>query len=124
MRRSPLGASSASSGNELAVLVEEFLGLVALHPLLQQLQMLGLRRQFGKRHLVRAPGAFDGHAIHLLRAGPAFGRAQNDHGPVRPLLEAVGAGLCLDLSDLSAITWSSVPAMSWWTSSGSSPSTK
>src|SRR5262245_21292536 len=36
-----------------------------------------------KRHLVRAPEAFDLVPIYFLRSGPALGAAQNDHGPPR-----------------------------------------
>ena len=34
---------------------------------------------------MRPPEAFDLMSVDLLGAGPAFGRAQNDHGPLRPL---------------------------------------
>ncbi len=40
--------------------------------------------EIGDRHLVGAEGAFDLHAVHHLRPGPALGGAQHDHGPLRP----------------------------------------
>ena len=74
-----------------AGLVEQLLGLVALHPFLEQFQVLGLGGHVGERHLVRAEGAFGRQAVDLFRAGPALGRAEDDHRPERALLEAVGA---------------------------------
>ena len=94
------GGEFGQLGDELAGPVEEFLRLVALHPFLQQLEMLRLLRQLREGDLVRAPRAFGGLAIDFFGAGPAFGRAQDDHGPDRALLEAVGAGVFLDLPDL------------------------
>ena len=41
--------------------------------------------EFRDRHLVCAPCAFHGLAINHLRAGPALGRTQHDHGPARTL---------------------------------------
>ncbi len=37
------------------------------------------------RHLMRAPCALNWLAVHELRPGPAFWRAEHDHGPARPL---------------------------------------
>ena len=92
MRRSPRGASAASSGDELAVGVEQRLRLVAAHPGLELRQLLGVVAGIGHRHLVRAEGALDRVAVDLLRAGPALGRAQDDGRPARPLEDAVLRG--------------------------------
>ena len=73
MRRSPLGASSASSGFQAALLVEEFLRPVAPQPVFQQLEVLGMAGRVGERHLVRTEGAFDLQAIDHLRPRPALG---------------------------------------------------
>ena len=43
--------------------------------------MLGLLARSGERHLMRAERAFDLLAVHYLRPGPAFRRAQDDHRP-------------------------------------------
>src|SRR5579872_2258057 len=51
---------------------------------------------------MRAEGALDRQAIHLLRPGPALGRAQHDGWPARAArhrCRAVGAGLALDVAD-------------------------
>ena len=122
MRFSPWGGSSASSGIKRARLVEQLLRLVALHPGFEDLDVPGLGH-VGHRHLVRAPVTFGLLAIDLLRAGPALGRAEDDHGPERPLGEAILAGIGLDRLDLGR-RLSSVSAMSWCIFAGSSPSTK
>ena len=62
--------------------------------------MLRLGGKAGERHLVRAEGALDRHAVHLPRPGPALGRTQHDHRPARPLAKAVLAGVGLDGVDL------------------------
>ena len=94
------GGEFGQLGDELAGPVEEFLGFVALHPLLQQLEVLRLLGQLRERDLVRAPGALGGLAINHFGAGPAFGRAQNDHGPDRALPEALGARVLLNVLNL------------------------
>ena len=86
------GGEFGQFGAKAAVLVEQFLGLVAFQPFFELLEVLGFGRQFGKRHLVRAPGAFDRFAIDFLGAGPAFGGAQDDHGPEGALFGAVCRG--------------------------------
>ena len=53
----------------------------------------------GERHLVRAPGVLDGHAVHLARARPALRRPQHDHRPARPGHVAAVARGGLDLRD-------------------------
>ena len=64
-----------------AVLVEELLRPIAAQPSFNQLQV----RRFGggieNRHLVGAPRSFKLVAVDLFGAGPAFRRAQDDHGP-------------------------------------------
>ena len=66
---------------EGALLVEEFLGLVALHPLFQQAQVIGLLANLAEWNLMRAPGIFDGLAVNKFRPGPSFGRTHDEHGP-------------------------------------------
>ena len=62
--------------------------------------MLRVRAYLGERHLVRAPAVLHRLAVHLARAGPALGRAQDDHRPARPLGHAALARGLLDLGDL------------------------
>ena len=85
--------------HRFAVAVEQLFRAVALHPGFQNADVLRLLGQLRQRHLVRAEGAFDLHAIHHLRPGPALGAAQYDHGPGAALAEAARAGFALDLAD-------------------------
>ena len=82
--------------HQVPVFVEQLLGPVALHPLFEDPDVLGLGGQFGKRHLVRAESALDLLPVHYLGAGPAFGRAQHDHGPHAALREALRTGFLLN----------------------------
>jgi len=61
--------------------VEQLLGPVTAHPLLENLQVFGILAHVRDRHLVGAEGALDRLAIDLLGAGPALGGAQDDHRP-------------------------------------------
>ncbi len=51
-------------------------------------------------HLVRTPVAFGALAVHLFRAGPAFGGSHHDHGPLRAVRVAVNSRVVLDGADL------------------------
>ena len=53
--------------------------------------MLGLAGQLAERHLVRAPRVFGRLAVDLLRAGPSFRRAEDDHRPARSFVILSGA---------------------------------
>ena len=78
---------------QLAGFVEQFAGPVTQHPFFQQFEMIGLGGEIRQRDLVRAPGAFGWFAIDFLRPRPAFGAAQNDHGPERAALESIFASV-------------------------------
>ena len=65
--------------------IEEFLRLVALHPLLEDFDVLRLLVHLAHRHLMRAPRILGALAVDFLRAGPALRRAKNDHRPARAL---------------------------------------
>ena len=75
-------------GLEPALGVEQLLGPVALHPLFEDLDVLGLVH-VAHRHLVAAPVVLALLAVDLRRAGPALGRAEDDHRPGRPLDDAL-----------------------------------
>src|SRR5579883_1308148 len=79
--------------------MEEFLRAVALHPGFQDADVLRLLGKLGERDLVRAPGAFDLYAIHRFRPRPTLRAAEDDHRPRPPPIEAVLAGVALDLAD-------------------------
>ena len=96
-----LGRQLGQFGHEPAVLVEEFLRLVASQPALELLEMLGRRRRrHGERHLMRPERALDRQTIDEFRSGPAFERSENDHRPARACGVALDAGIVLDLLDL------------------------
>ena len=59
--------------HESAIFIEQFLGLVALHPAFQQLDMIGMLGIHQERHLVRAERALDLQAIDDFRSRPALG---------------------------------------------------
>ena len=96
--------------HEPAVLVEELLRPVAPQPLLELREPPGLGAHVGQRHLVGAEGALDRQAVDHLGAGPALGRAQDDHRPAHggrrlvlegPAARSFAAGPALDLVDLA-----------------------
>ncbi len=94
------GGERTQLRHQPAVGVEQFLWLVALHPVFQQLQMLGIGAHVRERHLVRAPRALCLVAVDLLGTGPALGRAQHDHRPARPLGLAAAARGLLDAANI------------------------
>src|SRR5580658_7648793 len=69
---------------KLAGLVEELVGAVALHPVFELPQMLGVF-EVGKGNLVSPPRPLDRFAVDELGSGPALGRAKDDHRPARTL---------------------------------------
>ena len=69
---------------ETAVLIEEFLGLIAFHPAFQLRDMIGMLCIDQERHLVRSEGALTFQAIDLFRSRPPFGGPQDDHWPAWP----------------------------------------
>src|SRR5580658_4248246 len=70
---------------ELAAFVEQLVRAVALHPIFELLEMFGVL-EIGKRDLMCAPSPLDRLAVHELWSGPAFWRAEHNHGPTRALL--------------------------------------
>jgi hypothetical protein len=91
-------------GDETAVFVEELLGMVAAHPLLEQCELRRVIPHVCERHLVGAEGALDRQAVRFRRAGPALRRPQNDRRPAGTSREAVFACLALDRADLGVAT--------------------
>src|SRR6266404_2070274 len=73
--------------------------VITLQPVFENCQMPRLRGQVRDRHLMRAPCALDWLSIDDLRSRPAFGRAQNDHGPDWKARRSLAAGLVLDGAD-------------------------
>ena len=94
------GRQIAKLFDESAVLVEELFGLVAVQPLLHDVEMLRLFLHVEHGHLMGSPEVFNLVAVDFLGAGPALGAAENDHGPAGPVGLAVGTGFVLDGADL------------------------
>src|SRR5258708_21004915 len=69
-------------------------------PLSRQLEMGRVRGNVCNRDLVRPPKALQVVPVHLPRSGPAFGTAQNDHGPAWSRRIAALPGLILYLANL------------------------
>ena len=88
-------------GDEPAVRVEQFLGLVAAHPVFEQLQVRRVVAHVGKRHLVRAPGPFHLVALDFLRSRPPLGGSQHDHRPAWADGVVRRAGLLLQGTNLA-----------------------
>jgi hypothetical protein len=87
-------------GHELSLRVEKLFGLVAAHPVLEDLQVAGLFADIGDRNLVSAPGSFHWLAIDGFGSGPTFRGAENEHGPAWALEIFVFAGGGLDGGDV------------------------
>src|ERR1700691_4229275 len=94
------GRKCGEFGYELAMFIEEFIRLIALHPGFKNLQMFWILTHGCKRNLVRSEGAFNRNSIHFLRTGPSLGRAQNDHGPDGLLRESAVASCLLNRANL------------------------
>ena len=56
-----------------AIFIEQFLGLVALHPAFKLLDVLGMLGIHQQRHLVRSERALDLQAINDFRSRPTLG---------------------------------------------------
>ena len=93
------GREIGEVGAEAAFLVEELFGLVAAHPVFEELEVVGLLENLAEGDLMGAPGAFDGLAVDEFGAGPALGGAEDEHGPARALGAATFAGGFLDGGD-------------------------
>src|SRR5579875_738527 len=84
---------------QTTIAVEQFLRLVAAHPLLQHSQVCRVGFDIRDRYLVGAEGIFNRHAIDLFGACPAFGRAHDDDGPRRALAKTMLTRIFLIATD-------------------------
>ena len=94
-----LGRQVGQLRHEAAALVEELLRTVALHPRLEEAEVVGVGAHLAQRHLVGAPRALDRQAVDEGGAGPALGAAQDDHRPARAAGRAILACRPLDPLD-------------------------
>jgi hypothetical protein len=77
----PRGGELQQFGHRPARLVEQFLRLVGLHPLLQRGKVDRVGAHTGQGHLVGPEGALDLLAVDLDRTRPALGGGQDHHRP-------------------------------------------
>ena len=87
-------------GIEATVVVEQFLGSVALHPLLENPDVLRLVH-IAHGDLMRAPVTLTFLAVDFRWACPALGRAEDDHRPSRTFQIALVPGISPDPLDFS-----------------------
>ena len=80
--------------------VEQLLGTVAAHPLLELRAVLGVGVGVGQWDLVGAPRPLDGQPVDDLGSGPSLGGTQHDHRPGRPFGVRACAGVVLDAGDV------------------------
>ena len=86
--------------NEPAVLIEQLLGSVALHPAFELFDMVGMIGVHKERYLVRSEGAFDRQTVDHLRPGPALRGPQDDHRPALSGGVVLVPRIALDAADL------------------------
>src|SRR5207249_1434466 len=86
-------------GSQAAVAVEQFRGLVALHPIFENTHMAGVLVHLSHRHLMRAPVALGAPAVDLFRTGPSLWGAKHDHRPAGAFGETILARVGLDAPD-------------------------
>ena len=79
--RVALRRESRDLRDESPILVEQLVGPVAPHPLLELPEALGAVANTGERDLVRAPRPFDGLSVDLARPRPALRSAEDQHRP-------------------------------------------
>src|SRR5262249_1573544 len=104
-----IGAHTASAfrrqlrelGEELAVIVEQLLGHVALHPFFKYAHVARLLVHLPHWHLMGAPIVFSAFAVDFFGARPALRRAKHDHGPPRPVVGAVSTRTSFNALDLA-----------------------
>src|SRR6185312_1739762 len=94
------GRDARDLRNERAIVIEQFFGAVALHPLLEQRDMSRIIRKSGDRYLMRAERSLRLLPVDELGARPALGRTQHDHRPWDAMREAVLARFLLDALDV------------------------
>ena len=95
----PFGGELLQFRSQFSVFVEKRLRPVGFHPGFEQFEMPGIFPQFRKRNLVASPEAFRLFSVHFFRTGPSFRRAQYDHGPHGPRIDAFFPGISLDFPD-------------------------
>ena len=84
----------------------------------------GFVADLAHRHLVGAERSLRRQAVDHPWAGPALGRAQDDHRPASAGPSRRPSRASRWIVAISSTTWSIVRAIAWCISAGSSPSTK
>ena len=68
-----LGCQFSQFGKKSAIPIKQLFGFVALHPILQELNVIGMLSIDEQRNLVRPECALDLQTVDDLRPRPAFG---------------------------------------------------
>src|SRR5665213_3164762 len=84
---------------EFAVFVEQFVRPIALHPLFELLQMIGLL-EIRDWNLMRSPRTLDRLAVDKFWTGPPLRCTKDDHRPARPLRRLRAASRSRGILDL------------------------
>ena len=114
IRRSPVGASAASSGMSRPSSSKSSSRLVALHPALELGDVLGMCCVHEERHLVRPERALDLQAIHDLRApSTPSATAARSSASAAASWSLRSPARSLWIVRMSSMARSSAPAMSW-----------
>jgi len=87
-------------GAQPAALVEELLGAVAAHPLLEHVSMSGVLARAEHGDLVCSPRAFDLQSVDLSKPRPALGASEDQHRPARTRRALPFAGRFLEPADV------------------------
>src|SRR3954464_8519081 len=95
------GCKRFQFGYELSSLVKQFLGLLRAHPILENLQTLGIFLHVRHWNLVSAPEAFELVATDLSRCAPALRTTEDNHRPAWSRGDARGSGFFLGRSDVT-----------------------
>src|SRR5579883_3660950 len=93
------GCKRGDVGFEAPSLIEELFGFITALPFFELGEMRLVLLGIGDRNLMRAPEVLDFVTVDFLGSGPAFWRAEDDHGPARAEGFAGRAGLLLILPD-------------------------
>ena len=122
IRRSPTGDKVVDLAYRVTPIVKELLGTVAVQPLLELGQMLGVGANLGQRNLMAAEGPLHLQPVDVPWTGPALGGPQDHHRPFRAMAVRIAPVRHSESRRFGRRAKSRAIAIRWWTSIGSSPS--
>src|SRR3954464_7079618 len=86
--------------SQFPVIVEQFIRSIALHPVFQDAQMLGITAHIVNGNLMGTPCSLHRLAVNFFRTGPAFWSTQDQQWPARTFYILLLARLLLDAMNL------------------------